>query len=74
MFERARLSPPSNEGVDSEEHLERAFRKVIEAANERYVLRYEPEGVPRPGLHRLDVSVRRRGVEVRARREYVRAR
>jgi VWFA-related protein len=58
-------------GVDSEEHLEGTFRRVLEVANERYVLRYEPEGVPRPGLHRLDVSVRRRGVEVRARREYV---
>jgi Ca-activated chloride channel homolog len=57
--------------VDSEEHLEGTFRRVLEQANERYVLRYEPEGVARPGLHRLDVSVRRPGVSVRARREYV---
>jgi VWFA-related protein len=60
--------------VDSEEHLEGTFRRVLEAANERYVLRYEPEGVPRAGIHRLDVSVRRPGVEVRARREYIGAR
>lgn len=50
--------------------LEDAFLKVIEVANNRYVLSYEPEGVARPGRHVLKVSVRRRGVEVRARREY----
>jgi VWFA-related protein len=57
--------------VDSEERLEAAFRRVLEAANERYVLRYEPQGVTRRGLHRVEVSVRQRGVDVRARREYV---
>jgi VWFA-related protein len=57
--------------VDSDEHLEVTFRRVLEAANERYVLRYEPRGVARPGLHRLEVSVRRREVDVRARQEYV---
>jgi VWFA-related protein len=59
-------------GVDADEDLESAFRRVVEAANQRYVLRYEPRGVPGHGVHRLQVSVRRRGVEVRARREYVR--
>jgi VWFA-related protein len=58
--------------VDSEDHLGAAFRRVLEAANARYVLRYEPQGVARPGLHRLEVSVRGRGVDVRARQEYVR--
>jgi hypothetical protein len=43
---------------------------VLETVNARYVLAYEPTGVPRAGRHRIDVSVRRRGVEVRARREY----
>jgi VWFA-related protein len=56
--------------VDSDDHLEATFRKVLEAANERYVLRYEPQGVKRSGRHRLEVSVRRRGAEVRARKEY----
>jgi VWFA-related protein len=51
--------------------LEAVFLKVLEAANARYVLSYEPQGVPRPGRHRLEVSVRRRGVKVRARQEYV---
>jgi VWFA-related protein len=57
--------------VDSDEHLQATFRKVLEAANERFVLRYEPRGVARPGPHRLEVSVRRRDVQVRARQEYV---
>ncbi len=57
--------------VDSEDHLEATFRKVLETANARYVLRYEPQGVARPGRHRLEVSVRRGGVDVRARQEYV---
>jgi VWFA-related protein len=57
--------------VDSAERLESAFHRVLEDANARYLLRYEPHGVARPGLHRLEVSVRRGGVGVRARREYM---
>jgi VWFA-related protein len=57
--------------VGAEKRLEATFREVLEAANERYVLRYEPWGVSPRGLHRLDVSVRPKGVDVRARREYV---
>jgi hypothetical protein len=57
--------------VDSATGLPAAFLRILEAANARYVLRYEPTGVRRVGRHRLKVSVRRRGVEVRARREYV---
>jgi hypothetical protein len=57
--------------VASDGRVEAIFRKVLEAANERYVLRYEPRGVARAGLHRLEVSVRLRGVDVRARQEYV---
>lgn len=57
--------------VESGARLPAAFLKILEASNARYVLRYEPEGVRREGRHRLKVSVRRRGVEVRARQEYV---
>ena len=57
--------------VESDEHLEATFRKVLEVANGRYVLRFEPQDVARPGLHRLEVAVRRRGVDVRARKEYL---
>jgi len=50
--------------------IEGAFREVLETVNARYVLAYEPTGVPRAGRHRIDLKVRRRGVEIRARREY----
>lgn len=47
------------------------FLEILEGAKARYVLRYEPTGVRREGRHRLKVSVQRRGVDVRARKEYV---
>jgi VWFA-related protein len=50
--------------------IEAAFRKVLETVNARYVLAYEPTGVARAGRHRIELKVRRSGVEVRARREY----
>ena len=56
--------------VESIASLPAAFLRILEASAARYVLRYEPTGVPRVGRHRLKVSVRRRGVEVRARQEY----
>jgi Ca-activated chloride channel homolog len=49
--------------------IEAAFRQVLQAVNARYVLAYEPTGV-RAGRHRIDLKVRRSGVDVRARREY----
>ncbi|HSD29996.1 MAG TPA: VWA domain-containing protein [Vicinamibacteria bacterium] len=67
----AEITGGSYWAVDSDDHLEATFRKVLETANARYVLRYEPRGVARPGLHRIEVSVRRGGVDVRARQEYV---
>jgi hypothetical protein len=57
--------------VESATRLPDAFLRILETANARYVLRYEPTGVRRVGRHRLEVSVRRRGVDVHARREYV---
>ena len=57
--------------VESATSLPDAFRRILEASNARYVLRYEAIGVPREGRHRVEVSVRRRGVAVQARQEYV---
>jgi hypothetical protein len=57
--------------VDSATALPEAFLKILEASNARYILRYEPTGVEHAGRHKLEVKVRRRGVDVRARREYV---
>ncbi|MGE0454983.1 MAG: VWA domain-containing protein [Vicinamibacteria bacterium] len=53
------------------ERLESVFLKVLEAASARYVLSYEPEGIGLAGHHEVRVSVRRKGLKVRARREYV---
>jgi VWFA-related protein len=50
--------------------IEAAFREVLETVNSRYVLAYEPTGVPRAGRHRIELEVKRGGVDVRARREY----
>jgi hypothetical protein len=50
--------------------IEAAFRQVLETVNARYVLAYEPTGVKRAGRHRIELKVRRSGVDVRARREY----
>ena len=50
--------------------IEAAFREVLKTVNARYVLAYEPAGVARAGRHRIELKVKRDGVEVRARREY----
>jgi Ca-activated chloride channel family protein len=50
--------------------LPRVFRDILAAARTRYVLSYEPRGVPRTGRHRLKVSVKGRRVDVRTRTEY----
>jgi hypothetical protein len=55
---------------ESTGRLEAAFLKILEAVNARYVLSYEPRGVERTVWHRLKVSVKRQGAQVRARQEY----
>jgi len=57
-------------GSGSGPDIEAAFRQVLQTVNARYVLAYEPTGVARAGRHRIELKVRRSGVEVRARREY----
>ena len=51
--------------------LKEAFLAVLEAMRTRYILRFEPTGVSRSGVHELDVRLRRRHGEVHARRSYV---
>jgi VWFA-related protein len=50
--------------------LAQAFLAVLEAMRTRYVLRFEPTGIPREGWHTLDVSLRRRGGTVHHRKAY----
>jgi VWFA-related protein len=47
-----------------------AFAAILEAMKTRYILRYEPAGVARQGLHRLEVRLRKRDGDVQARRAY----
>ena len=47
------------------------FRGALDEFRASYVLHFEPQGVDERGVHRLEVRVKRTGVEVRARHEYV---
>ena len=52
------------------DHLTDKFLEILAEANARYILSYQPQGVKRGGRHKLQISVRRRGVKVRGRQEY----
>jgi len=70
LLRRVAESTGGSSWSSSGPELEAAFRGVLETVNARYVLAYEPTGVRRVGRHRIELSVRRRGVDVHARREY----
>jgi VWFA-related protein len=46
------------------------FRQVLDEFRQRYLLLYTPAGVAPGGAHKIDVTVRREGVNVRARAGY----
>jgi VWFA-related protein len=56
--------------VDSTRDLSAAFIGILEQFRQRYLLSYMPRGVSRRGWHRLDVRVRGRGLDVKARAGY----
>jgi len=51
-------------------NLSETFRRTLDDFRSSYVLHFAPTGVQRSGLHKLDVRVKRKGVEVRARKGY----
>jgi VWFA-related protein len=57
--------------IASTRDLRGAFEKILQDFRSRYILAYTPTGVPSGGLHRLDVRVKRRGLNVRARPGYI---
>jgi Ca-activated chloride channel family protein len=57
--------------VESSEDLRDAFRRIVLDFRSRYILAYTPEGVDTAGFHRLDVRVKRRGLNVKARPGYI---
>jgi VWFA-related protein len=52
------------------ERLAESFLAVLAHVKSRYLLRYEPSGVAREGWHKLDVTLRGKKGDVRARRGY----
>ena len=54
------------------QNLSAVFVDAVSRFNTRYVLSYAPTGVPTSGWHPIEVRVAATGVDVRARRGYVR--
>jgi len=52
------------------DHLTEAFQSILEAMKTRYVLRFEPAGGRREGLHQLELELTRRKGTVHARESY----
>jgi len=57
--------------VESNERLEAAFVQILDEFRQRYLLSYSPTGVSKPGWHKIEVRVKRRGVTAKARPGYV---
>jgi VWFA-related protein len=57
--------------LESTADLDAAFARVLDQFRRRYLLSYTPQGVERGGWHRLDVRVKQRGVQVKARPGYL---
>src|SRR5262249_16419514 len=58
--------------ADSTDKLPRAFDEVLREFRTRYVLTYSPRRVDTPGWHRIELKVKGRGADVRARPGYQR--
>lgn len=56
--------------VQSSDRLEAAFVQILAEFRQRYLLSYTPTGVEKPGWHKIEVRVKRRGVTARARPGY----
>jgi hypothetical protein len=56
--------------IDDASSMEEEFRRVVEDIRSRYLLTYYPTGVAEDGWHELEVKLRSRKAELRARRGY----
>ena len=56
--------------AESPERLKTTFAEIAESMGRRYVLRYVPENVKRPGWHKIDLKLRGKKGDVRARSGY----
>ena len=57
--------------VKSSDELRGTFQRILTEFRSRYVLAYSPEGVPAGGFHRLDITVPKRRLTVKARAGYI---
>ncbi len=58
--------------ADTTGNLPRAFDDILQEFRTRYLITYSPRGVDTPGWHTIDVKVKGRRADVRARRGYER--
>ena len=58
--------------ADTTDKLPKAFDEILREVRTRYVLTYSPQRVDSSGWHRIDVKVKKRGAEVKARAGYQR--
>ena len=56
--------------AESLDRLKTAFTAIAEAMGKRYVLRYVPENVKRPGWHKIELKLRGKKGDVRTRTGY----
>ncbi len=56
--------------IDDVSSMEKEFGRVVEDIRSRYLLTYYPTGVAEEGWHELDIKLRNRKAELRARRGY----
>ena len=70
LEEAARLTGGGLLFTESPQQLQRAFQQVLSEMKTRYLLSYSPTGVDGEGWHELEVKVKKRGAEVKARPGY----
>jgi len=56
--------------AESSFQLEEIFRRILAEMKARYLLSYFPEGVDQKGWHRIEVEIKGRDLDVRAKRGY----
>jgi Ca-activated chloride channel homolog len=66
----ARESGGTVESVDAGENLSARFRRLLADFRASYVMHFVPRGVEHSGVHTIDVSIKKPGLSVRARRAY----
>jgi len=71
LSEIGRLSGGDVFEVESTRNLHQTFARVLDEFRHRYLVSYQPRGVPRGGWHPLEVRVKKAGASVKARPGYL---